>query len=228
MHLIDDPTFECSINLIKQFLIDQEMTETLHAFEKEVVQKKGAEVMEMPSILQLVQGFLDLKIKSDAAIAKTPGSVIEFPHLIDSIKNTASVIACASSDSVLFVSSTDKFIRMYNFKDGLIKEPTKKINQDQVVLSMDICDDILLTTGMAGQTQLRNIETGEIIYDVKDHTKYVSSCGFSKDGKKFFTGSHDCYFNVYSLDSKQCHSTKFKGAIESCCMIEDVLRLANI
>jgi WD40 repeat protein len=91
---------------------------------------------------------------------------------------------------------------------------------------MDICNNILLTAGMAGRAQLRNIETDKIIYDIKDHSKYVSCCGFSKDGDKFYTGSHDGYFNVYTLDSKQkCHSVKFNGVIESCCMIEDVFKI---
>ena len=227
MPSIEDPAFKGSINLIKQFLIDQEMNDTLDAFEKELFQKnQGMEIMEIPSIQQLVQGFLDMQIKSN--ITKKPGTIIDLPELMDSIKNPASVVACASNDSMLFVSSTDKFIRLYNIKDALIKEPIKEIKQDQVVLSMDVYDDILLITGMSGQTRLQSIQTGQIIYDVKDHTKYVSSCGFSKDGQRFFTGSHDGYFNVYSVDLKRkCHTIKFNGVIESCCAIEDVLIDSN-
>lgn len=221
---VEDPAYDGSIFLIKQFLKNQQMNETLTAFERELVGKnKDLLDPEIPSIQQLVQGFLDLQIRSDGIITKKSESTIEFPVLVDSIKTSASVVACALSDSVLVVSSTDKFVRIYNVGNKLIKEPIKEIKFDQVALSMGLCNNILLITGMAGQIQLYNIKTDEIIYQTKAHIKYVSCCGFSKDGSRFFTGSHDGYFNVYSMDSFQkSHSKKFNGVIESCCTIEDV------
>jgi WD40 repeat protein len=227
MTAINDPAFAASVSVIKQFLKDQEMFETLNSFEKELSQKNlEFNNLEIPSLLQLTQGFLDLELKECISSKNsTIDRSVGFPVLKDSIKSSASVVSCVCSDSALIIGSTDKVVRIY--KD-FNNEPIHQIKQDQVVLCMDICNDLLLTSGMAGQTQLFNLKTLEIVFKLKDHTKYVSSCGFSKDGNMFYTGSHDGFLNIYDLDQseqtqKMSHSKQFKGAIESCCMADDVL-----
>lgn len=73
---------------------------------------------------------------------------------------------------------------------------------NEYLLALSPDGKVLATSHAPDQVHLWNVETGEMLADLKGHTNIVTSGAFSPDGSKFVTGSDDASVIVWGLDSQ--------------------------
>ena len=251
------PTFNVdtrlqAYSLILQFLQENNLSQTLSAFKEEA--KHELELLHhtiLPPNINLI-GILD-KVAQDSfkdaflqlQLDKTRDDILLFktlpcsipPRLIHTFQDIHyDNILCMTLHPTLpftvITGSSDKSVRIFTIANDVLSMKNILTHHNAAVLQVAThvrFPNIVLTSSMDFTTALVDIETGEIVSQWKDHTKYVVRAGFSPSGNWIVTGSYDKSIHLYKFIAmsssssssslypqyQKVHSISFQGIVES-------------
>ncbi|KAL7269612.1 hypothetical protein RUND412_007715 [Rhizina undulata] len=207
----DSPTL-----LVARFLKSNGYDKTLSAFLLETGLDQSAldadtsgltieKVLEEKKLFDISQALEKIEIVDGDKEFSVPFPSIPY-SISDSYSPPANVLFVTVSplsdfkNPVIIAATVDRALRLFDSEQPHKLLRTYHHLHDAIILHCAIIrNKWLLTTSMTGRTVISNADTGKIVDDIHDHSKYVFRAIVSKNEEYVATAGYDKLVHVYKL-----------------------------
>ncbi|KAK9333892.1 WD40-repeat-containing domain protein [Lipomyces starkeyi] len=110
----------------------------------------------------------------------------------------------------IITTAADRSLRIFDFYTFELLKVYTHLHSSPILTLLVLNESILLTGGMDGRLVVSNPATGDVITQLKDHTKYLVRIACSNDRRYVATAGYDKKVNAYSIENPGSDEPTFR------------------